>query len=337
VSLDEAQRVTSDMFYATLLAIALAALSSWGLLSVIIPYLRLWLIDEPNQRSSHYRKTPRGGGIAFVVIASVTSGIALVLDLGIKSSTLKLNSLPLIAAPLALVGLLDDRYNLPASIRYCFQLLTACVVVWMSPVATQSPPVIATLLLLIAVTGVINFTNFMDGMDGLVASCMTVAITGACIKLSAPWTLWALVGALVGFVIWNFSPARVFMGDAGSTYLGAVFAGLVLQSKSWPEAVGLLLVATPLLSDAFICLNRRLISGHKVFEAHNLHLYQRLHRGGWSHSEVTNVYIAGCAVLAIALLCGGLTWVTTIAVIEVIIGIWMDRYVAAPFKVESQI
>ena len=137
------------------------------------------------------------------------------------------------------------------------------------------------ILLVIAVTAVINFTNFMDGLDGLVAGCMVVTIATLSITLGAPWPLWALVGSLLGFLLWNWSPAKVFMGDVGSTFLGAIFAGLVLQAPTWQQSFCFLLLSTPLLADAFFCVFRRLFAGQRVFEAHRLHLFQRLHQAGF--------------------------------------------------------
>jgi len=183
---------------------------------------------------------------------------------------------------------------------------------------------------------VINFTNFMDGLDGLVAGCMVVTIAALSQALAAPWPLWALVGSLLGFLLWNWSPANVFMGDVGSTFLGAVFAGLVLQASSWPQALGLLLVATPLLGDACLCLPRRLLAGQRVFQAHRLHLFQRLHQAGWPHARVSVTYIAATAVLAVALLVGGWPWVLGLAVVELLVGVWLDQRVAVPFAVASQ-
>ena len=178
--------------------------------------------------------------------------------------------------------------------------------------------------------------NFMDGLDGLVAGCMAVAMTSAAIQLSAPLPIWVLVGALLGFLLWNWSPAKVFMGDVGSTFLGAVFAVLVLQSRTWPEAFGLLLVATPLLGDACLCVLRRLMHGQRVFQAHRLHLYQRLHQGGWPHARVSSHYIAATAVLAFALTWGGLHWVITLAALQLLLGFWLDQKVAVPFAVASR-
>ena len=126
------------------------------------------------------------------------------------------------------------------------------------------------------------------------------------------------------------------MGDVGSTFLGAVFALLVLQASSWPEALGMLLVATPLLGDACLCVPRRLIAGQRVFQAHRLHLFQRLHQAGWPHGRVSCLYIAATAVLAIALIWGGLPWVITLAALVLLLGLWLDQHVAVSFAVASR-
>ena len=317
------------------LAIPLAGACSWLFLAVLIPQLRWDLLDQPNARSSHRQPTPRGGGVAFVLVASLGSVLAWLLSS--SAAPLPLLTAPLLALPLALVGFLDDRHNLPASWRYGVQLATSLVVILASPLVVPSFGLLPLLaMLVIAVTAVINFTNFMDGLDGLVAGCMAVAMTAAAIQLAAPWPIWALVGALMGFLLWNWSPAKVFMGDVGSTFLGAVFAVLVLQASTWPEALALLLVATPLLGDACFCVPRRLMAGQQVFQAHRLHLFQRLHQAGLPHARVSSLYIAATAVLSIALLWGGLPLVITLAAVELLIGIWLDQQVAVPFAVASR-
>ena len=312
----------------------------WAFVRALIPSLRRRLLDHPNARSSHRQATPTGGGLAFVAVASASSGLALLSGPGSATAYL-----PLLAAPLAVVGLLDDRRNLPASLRYGVQLLTAALVLGFSPlvqrfglaVAPGGLVVLAVLpLLVIAVTAVINFTNFMDGLDGLVAGCMAVSIATLAIELAAPWPVWGLLGALLGFLLWNWSPSKVFMGDVGSTFLGAVFAGLVLQASSWSHTLGLLLVATPLLGDACLCVPRRLLAGQRVFQAHRLHLFQRLHQAGWHHARVSLTYIAATTVLALALLLGDLPWVIGLAVVELLVGVWLDQFVAIPFAVASQ-
>lgn len=307
-----------------------SALCSWLLLRALIPQLRLRLLDQPNTRSSHRQPTPRGGGIAFVLVAAVASGMGLLSTGSQQHAAASAVVLPLIALPLALVGVLDDRHNLPASWRYGVQLATALGLVLLSPLPL---PWLVLPLVLIAATAVINFTNFMDGLDGLVAGCMTITFVAACLQRSAPWPLWALVGALLGFLLWNWSPAKVFMGDVGSTFLGAVFAGVVLQARSWPVALGMLLVATPLLADAGLCVPRRLLAGQPVFRAHRLHLFQRLHQAGWSHAQVASLYIGATAALAFALLWAEWQAVLMLAALELAVGLWLDHRVAVPFAI----
>ena len=292
-----------------------AAASSWLYLWLLIPLLSRRLLDQPNARSSHKLPTPRGGGVAFVLVGSIAVAL-----LG--------SWLPLFCLPLALVGFLDDRHNLPAGLRYGAQLATALLLLLISPLSALAAGWLFWLLFLIAATAVINFTNFMDGLDGLVAGCMAVVFAVA--------GLWPLVGALLGFLLWNWSPAKVFMGDVGSTFLGAVFAGVVLQQTSFSAALALLLVATPLLADACLCVPRRLFAGQRIFQAHRLHLFQRLHQAGWCHAHVSSLYIAATAVLAIAHLAGGLAWVIGFALAVLLIGVWLDQHVAVGFAVASK-
>lgn len=297
-----------------------AAALTWLSLWLFIPVLSRRLLDQPNARSSHRLPTPRGGGVAFVLVGSL-------------AVALLSGWLPLFCLPLALVGFLDDRYNLPAGLRYGVQLFTALLLLLISPLPALAAGWLPFLLLLISATAVINFINFMDGLDGLVGCSMAVLFTAA--ALTGMPALWPLVGALLGFLLWNWSPAKVFMGDVGSTFLGAVFVGAVLQQASFLAALGLLLVATPLLADACICVPRRLFAGQRVFQAHRLHLFQRLNQAGWSHAAVARLYTAATALLAIAHLAGGLLWVLCLAVAVLLIGVWLDQRVAVPFGVAS--
>ena len=323
-----------------MVVVFLAAVCSWLFLRALIPQLFRRLLDQPNARSSHSQPTPRGGGVSFVVLASISAGVGL-----LSNNDLTVAAIPLLAAPLAVVGLFDDRHNLPASWRYGVQLLTAVFMIGLSPLIQSVPNSLASgswlllpalSVLVIAATAVINFTNFMDGLDGLVAGCLAVTIAALAIALAAPWPLWVLVGSLIGFLFWNWSPAKVFMGDVGSTFLGAVFVGLVLQASTWLEALSYILVATPLLGDACLCVLRRLLARQCVFQAHRLHMFQRLHQAGWSHARVSATYISATAVLAIAMLTGGWPWVLGLAVVELLFGVWLDQRVAVPFAVASK-
>ena len=295
----------------------------------LLPLLSRGFVDLPNARSSHIRPTPRGGGLVFVIISILSSCFFLLVSLSANDPIVLL---PLVALPLAFVGLLDDRYNLSAGIRFGVQIFTALLFLLLSPLPFFW---IFAPLLLFSICAVINFTNFMDGLDGLVAGCMSVAFTAFAMSFDSPWPLWALLGSLFSFLFCNWSPAKVFMGDVGSTFLGAVYAGLVLQAPSWPEACGYLLIVTPLLGDACFCVVRRLFAGQRIFQAHRLHLFQRLHQAGWPHARVSLTYISATTLLALAMFTGGLPLELSLAVAVMLLGVWLDQRVAVPFAVSS--
>jgi UDP-N-acetylmuramyl pentapeptide phosphotransferase/UDP-N-acetylglucosamine-1-phosphate transferase len=191
--------------------------------------------------------------------------------------------------------------------------------------ATLPLPLWSLPLVLLTVTAIINFFNFMDGLDGLLASC------GAVLMLVSGQ--WIMAGALLGFLLWNWSPARIFMGDVGSTYLGAVFAGLVLQRHQPLQALLLLLVATPLLADAVICVLRRWHAGQQIFQAHRLHLYQRLHSAGWPHARVSLLYLLMITLLALGFFYALPLPTMVAAVLAVLgLGLWLDQKQAASFS-----
>lgn len=304
------------------ITVPLAAAASWLLLLVLLPWLRRGLLDRPNARSVHHQPTPRGGGLAFVLVSCLW-GWPLI---------------PLLCVPLALVGLLDDRLNLPAALRYGVQLATAIallLVAWPAGLLSGWLGWLLLAVVVVAITAVINFFNFMDGLDGLVAGCSAVVFAVAAISFGASW-LWPLVGALLGFLIWNWSPARVFMGDVGSTFLGAVFAGVVIQAPSAADGLGLLLVGVPMLADAGVCVLRRLAAKQPVFRAHRLHLYQRLHQAGWSHRRVCLAYVAATLLIGVSVLVGGV--VAGLAATAIVVFGWgmrLERTAAVPFELAS--
>ncbi|WP_413295498.1 MraY family glycosyltransferase [Synechococcus sp. MIT S9452] len=307
----------------SLLVALTACAASWLLLRALIPQLQQRLLDQPNERSAHTKPTPRGGGVAFVLVTLLFNSFLL---LGGPSPALWI---PWICAPLAVVGLLDDRLNLPALLRYGIQILTAIALLLPTALPTPLWPWLCGPLVVIAVTAVINFVNFTDGLDGLVAGCMAISL--AAVALDGASGLWPLVGALAGFLIWNWAPAKVFMGDVGSTFVGAVFAGMVLQATSWPQALAMLLLATPLLADACLCVLRRAAAGQRIFQAHRLHLFQRLHQAGWPHQNVAGLYAGATAVLALLQLTIGLGGVLVGAVAVISAGLWLDQKEAVPF------
>lgn len=316
------------------------AFLSWFSVYLMLPRLNRICIDIPNQRSSHHVPVPRGGGLSFVLISTLVCLFTL-----FAGDFSPINLLFLCSLPLSYVGYCDDRFNLPPGLKFLVQVITCICIIFLGPLAhffTLSSfasgffPFLFLLFLVLLCVSIINFVNFMDGLDGLVAGCLTLVYAAISFKLSSPLTLWALVGSLIGFLIWNWAPARVFMGDAGSTFLGAVLAGLVLQSSNLQESISFLLLATPLLADSFFCLIRRLLAGHLVFRAHRLHLFQRLHQSGWSHSRVSLGYISSTFVLILSMFTGGLPLLLFTSLVVLLVGFWLDLKIAVPFSVSAQ-
>ncbi|NEO11019.1 MULTISPECIES: glycosyltransferase family 4 protein [unclassified Moorena] len=279
---------------------------SLSLLSVALikQNLSQQLIDIPKERSSHSQPTPRGGGLGFIIAFAIAIIASQFLGLNLIDSGQ--NTLWFALIPLVIIGIIDDWRGVPASVRYLVQFSVATVVV-ASCGAFPFPglahlgiagELIATLLTIIAMTALINFYNFMDGLDGLVGGVTAVQLGFFALWLNQP-LLWLLVAALGGFLYWNWSPAKIFMGDVGSTFLGAVVAITLLSQNHNPASAWSALAFTlPLIGDAIYTLCRRLLRGENIFKAHRSNLYQRLEKSGWSHSQVAITYI--CITLLMA-------------------------------------
>ena len=295
----------------SILSFLVASIFSWLVVYAIKPKLEILFLDLPNLRSSHSKPTPRGGGISFVIVGSL---MHLLIYEGIG------RWIPLICVPLALVGLRDDYSSLPAGLRYLIQVCTAGVLVVMAKPHFTGLEFIP---LVIMVTAIINFTNFMDGIDGLLAGCGII--------LMASTSSWGISGAVFGFLLWNWNPARIFMGDVGSTFIGSVFVGLALQETTQLKLIHILLIGFPLFADSGICLLRRMAHRQEIFKPHRLHLYQRLNKSGWSHKKVALLYILSTILLYISYKAWGPLMLFNSILLVFFMGIYLDQKVAASF------
>jgi UDP-N-acetylmuramyl pentapeptide phosphotransferase/UDP-N-acetylglucosamine-1-phosphate transferase len=280
---------------------------------------RLGLMDVPNERSSHRSATPRGGGLG--IVAGVTAGILLLAAFG-EGPGPQLEVLLAGAAAIAVLGAIDDVHPLRAAYRLVIQLLVAtAVVVALGDVGRLPlpPPLDVSVgwlggpLTVVWLVGATNFYNFMDGIDGLaagqaVASCIGVAL--------AAWSLGAvqfglvLAASAVGFLVLNKPPARVFLGDAGSTSLGFAIAGLPLLAPSGQRPFALFAVALGLslfLFDPVETLLRLARTGHRIGTAHRSHSYQLLASTVGRRGVVAGSLVGAGLVLAIG---GGLAYRT---------------------------
>lgn len=263
------------------------------------------LMDIPNGRSSHSVPTPRGGGVAIVLTYLVT--LVLVALAGWVSWSA---ALPLLGAGalIAVVGFLDDHGHIAARWRLLTHFGAAIwALFWMGGLPTISlvgvqldlgwlGHVLAALYLV----WMLNLYNFMDGIDGIASIEAVCACAGACLVywltghenlMIAPMLL---AVAVLGFLYWNFPPARIFMGDAGSGFLGVVIGILSLQA-AWaaPEMLWVWLILLGVfIVDATFTLGRRLLRGDKVYEAHRSHAYQYASRLAGRHLPVTLTVMA---------------------------------------------
>ena len=139
----------------------------------------------------------------------------------------------------------------------------------------------------------------MDGSDGLVAGCMFVFFLIINYKLNSNISIIILLGSLGTFIFWNWNPAKIFMGDIGSTFLGVYFIANILQLNDIYEIIGLLLIASPFFGDALITIFRRFLKRQNIFKAHRQHLYQRLYLGKLSKKQVALIYILQISIISI--------------------------------------
>jgi UDP-GlcNAc:undecaprenyl-phosphate GlcNAc-1-phosphate transferase len=260
------------------------------LLRILLSRFGGFALDQPNQRSLHASPVPRTGGIAILA--------GMVLTFPFVSEQLWLPML--LALALAGVSLFDDLGELPTRVRLVAHLAAAGVLVWyvLSPMALAEMIVLA-----LAVVWITNLYNFMDGSDGVAGGMAVVGFTAYALAawLADHVALGLLCGAIaaasLAFLLYNFHPARIFLGDVGSIPLGFLVAALGLvgwRDDVWPLWFPLLAFG-PFMGDATITLVRRLARRERVWQPHRDHYYQRIVRMGFGHRAAA---LMGYAVMA---------------------------------------
>lgn len=266
-------------------------------------------LEAPNERSMHVAPVPVGAGVAIVAVAvclwPLSQGFAL------QGRSIILGT---VLAGLATLSWMDDRHGLSPAVRLSAQVLAVAVLLAsLEPQVRVLPPLplaLERLVLGLAWLWFINLFNFMDGIDGLAGS-EAVAVAGGYLAIGALagfagplWQLTLIVAAATtGYLVWNWPPARVFMGDAGSIPLGFLFGWLMIDLAlhgQWPAAVILPLYFA---ADATLTLAKRVLAGRKPWEAHREHFYQRAVLGAATPAGVVwRVGVANAALLVLALL-----------------------------------
>ncbi|HCF99352.1 MAG TPA: UDP-phosphate alpha-N-acetylglucosaminyl 1-phosphate transferase [Chloroflexi bacterium] len=304
---------------------ATSGLALGGTWLFLFPFSR-WLIrqdvvDIPNARSSHRLPTPVGGGLLIVLftLLGLLAGQLILSLLGWLALFGYIAGAVLIAG----VSWIDDLHHLPNRIRFSVHLIGTLLAIlafgywqritlpWVGTIALPGAAAVVTIFWIVGLT---NVFNFMDGIDGIAGSQGVIAGAGWLVLGAITGQAFvALMGALLastclGFLAHNWAPARVFMGDVASSFLGFSFAVLAVvgarQNADLPVAGALLL--WPFLFDATFTLARRLMRRENIFAAHRSHLYQRLVIVGFSHQSVSIAYV----FLYLVGLCLAVIWTT---------------------------
>jgi len=303
------------------IACALVFALAWAVTGLALPLLeRLGLHDHPNRRSSHSKVKPRGGGLA--ILAVLLPGW---LGWALWSGAVPLGFWPVLGGLLllALVSLVDDLRSLSSGLRFACQILAVAIGLWgLQPAGPVFqgllPPLLDSLAAGFAWLWFINLFNFMDGIDGMTGT-ETVAL-GAGLALAA-WlaaldpslvVLPALLAAAAGgFLLWNWEPSRLFIGDVGSVPLGFLLGWLLLLLAAEGEWAAALILPLYYLADASFTLLRRALRGAAVWRAHREHAYQRAALALGNHAAVTrqiallDTVLVGLALVAVS----GYPWI----------------------------
>lgn len=274
-------------------------IASLAAIGVLLARFRWLAPDRPNERSLHERPVPRTGGVAVLL------GSAVAFAAGVASVRLALA----LALCLAVVSFIDDVRGMPTALRLAAHLAAAALFAWyvLSPMA-----LLELTLVVLAITWLTNLYNFMDGSDGLAGG---MALIGFGAYGLAAWLAghealallgFAVAAAAGAFLVLNFHPARIFLGDVGSIPLGflAGAAGILgWRDDVWPLWFPVL-VFGPFIGDATLTLAKRLIRGERVWRAHREHYYQRMVRMGLGHRNTALIAYAAMLVCAGAALLG---------------------------------
>ncbi|MEO0393238.1 MAG: glycosyltransferase family 4 protein [Pseudomonadota bacterium] len=337
-----------DVALVALGLLVLTVVAGWLVTSQVLKQLRRQaILDHPNERSSHEQPTPRGGGW----------GILLVL-FPCWTSILSFGGLPFetfwllgAAALLAWVSWLDDLRTIGARYRFGVQIIAVFMGLFaLTPFGpiTQGwlPFWLDRLLIGVAWLWFMNLYNFMDGIDGLAGSeTAAIGLGLTLVVLISPtlglgWSDGALLGvtmagASLGFLLWNWSPAKLFMGDVGSIPLGFLIGWLLFALAAQGYLFAAIILPLYFCVDASVTLVRRVISGAKPWEPHREHFYQRATQRGLSHGatvttiSATNIGLIACAVLAVFYQ----AWALIPAGIVMVLALWFltrDHGVSGP-------
>jgi UDP-N-acetylmuramyl pentapeptide phosphotransferase/UDP-N-acetylglucosamine-1-phosphate transferase len=302
-----------------LTAIVLVSIASVVLAVVVVPIARRMalakgLLDIPNERSSHKTPTPRTGGIGIFAGAIGGLGLALAVEAPTPNCAQWLFFGSLLAG--AVAGFMDDVFSLPTAVRMLLYLACAAGLAYCgASVETIALPGLPSFGIghvgglafsALFIAWYTNLFNFMDGIDGIAGTAAAVTMGFlAIVFLSNDDAMWGILSlccasACVGFLLHNYPPASVFMGDGGAVFLGLAAGGLSLVAikEEYLELPAAVLLMFPFVFDATFTLLRRMIKRERFWAAHRTHIYQQMCDLGFSHRSVTTIYTAAAVIFA---------------------------------------
>ena len=267
------------------------------------------IIDIPNERSSHLNNTPRGGGLAISLGFIIGLLVAQTFGKTVPISNIYFIGFFISALIISCLSYYDDMTEVNYKYKLLIQFFSVLLVISSGVIIEQirfpyfglvSLNWVSYPLTMIWILGLTNAYNFMDGLDGIAASTAVIAsffLAYIAYKQGSVFVYIisiALAASTLGFLVYNFPPAKIFMGDVGSTFLGFTFAVLAIIAALYDKS-HLSLFVVPLLLyhfifDTIVTFLLRLIYKEKVFQAHRRHVYQLLHRLGLTHLQVTLIY-----------------------------------------------
>jgi len=313
----------SVSFHELVWLLILSVSISWLVAHIVLKRAARWkLVQAPNHRSSHEQPTPNGGGLGIVVAVSLTTAWL------IWGGANQLWPVLVLSLPFAWVGFRDDLREISAKWRFLVQV---SVVVGLLLALGALPPLVlwadvslqgSLLLGFLFLVGAwwVNLFNFMDGTDGIAGTqAITMLLSGAAIALwafpeaiaSPVWVLILCVAAAcLGFLILNWPPAKIFMGDVGSTWLAFIIFALALLSiqAGWLTYTAWAVLAAVFITDATLTLLTRIARGDRWYEAHRSHAYQRLSRRWHGERHVGHRSIALLVIIINLMWLAPLAW-----------------------------
>ena len=304
-----------------LMFLIFSILFSFLLTLFLKPLLSNFVKDVPNKRSSHLKTIPSAGGLIFII--PLISYAFYVGDLKF-----------ILLIPLAIIGLIDDIFIISRIFRAFFQLLTisAIIILFRENLSVFYIHKIPLMIFPMVLAGLsfINIFNFMDGLDGLLAGCALLIFSRSLFLYSPELSI--LIGSLIVFLLFNWCPAKIFMGDIGSTFLGAIYFMILINSSDFSEFIMHILIATPLLIDGLSCILIRFSKKQNIFIPHKLHLYQRLNQAGFKHSTISLIYMGSTSFLVLISTLNNniLLMLTSLAVI--LLGLFLNKKYAVKFN-----